>query len=169
MNWEAIGAIGEIAGAIAVIVTIGYLAIQIRQNTSALRSVATQGVTDEAAASYHVLCTDPDLCSIFIRGSNSPDDLNDVEIGRFYSFWLMTFFRMQNWHLQTRDRHIDDTLLASWTRILQHYANSQGFQRFWADRKILFSPEFQRFVDDECFGKASDSVFKPFGAMGKQR
>jgi hypothetical protein len=33
MNWEAIGAVGEIVGAIAVVVTVGYLAFQIRQNT----------------------------------------------------------------------------------------------------------------------------------------
>ncbi len=30
MNWEAIGAVGEVLGAIGVIVTLGYLAVQIR-------------------------------------------------------------------------------------------------------------------------------------------
>ena len=30
MNWEALGAIGEIVGAVAVVVTLGYLAVQIR-------------------------------------------------------------------------------------------------------------------------------------------
>jgi hypothetical protein len=30
MNWEALGAIGEIVGAVAVIVTLRYLAVQIR-------------------------------------------------------------------------------------------------------------------------------------------
>ena len=33
MNWEALGAIGEIVGAVAVVVTLGYLAVQIRKNT----------------------------------------------------------------------------------------------------------------------------------------
>ena len=33
MNWEALGAIGEIVGAIAVVLTLGYLAVQMRQNT----------------------------------------------------------------------------------------------------------------------------------------
>jgi hypothetical protein len=41
MNWDAIGAIAEVVGAAAVIITLAYLAIQIRQNTqmnaSALR------------------------------------------------------------------------------------------------------------------------------------
>ncbi len=30
MNWEAIGAIGEILGALAVVLTLGYLAVQVR-------------------------------------------------------------------------------------------------------------------------------------------
>lgn len=34
MNWDALGAVGEIIGAVAVLVTLGYLAIQIRQNTA---------------------------------------------------------------------------------------------------------------------------------------
>ena len=38
MNWEALGAIGEIVGAVALVVTLGYLALQIRQNTQVLRS-----------------------------------------------------------------------------------------------------------------------------------
>ena len=36
MNWEAIGAVGEVLGAIGVIVTLGYLAVRIRQNTRQL-------------------------------------------------------------------------------------------------------------------------------------
>ncbi len=35
MNWEAIGAIGEILGAIAVVATLAYLAVQVRQNSRA--------------------------------------------------------------------------------------------------------------------------------------
>ena len=36
MNWETIGAVGEVAGAIGVVVTLIYLSVQIRQNTRAL-------------------------------------------------------------------------------------------------------------------------------------
>ena len=32
INWEAIGAVGEVVGALAVVVSIVYLAIQIRQS-----------------------------------------------------------------------------------------------------------------------------------------
>jgi len=36
MGWDAIGAIGELLGSIGVLVTLVYLAIQIRQNTDSL-------------------------------------------------------------------------------------------------------------------------------------
>ena len=45
LNWEAIGALGEIVGAVAVIATLVYLAIQIRQ---VINSV--QGATELEAA-----------------------------------------------------------------------------------------------------------------------
>ena len=168
MNWEAISAIGELVGAIAVIVTIGYLAIQIRQNTSALRAVATQGVTDEAASIYQTLCTDPELATIAVRGWNAIDELNNSETARFYAYNMMTLFYLQNWYFQTRDGHIEVDLLASWTRILQQMVTTQGFQRFWNDRKMIFAPEFQRYVDDEAIGKASETAFKPLGVTAKQ-
>ena len=46
MNWEAIGAVGEILGAIGVIVTLGYLAVQIRQNTASNRQAAARSTVD---------------------------------------------------------------------------------------------------------------------------
>ena len=58
MNWEALGAVGEIAGAIAVFVTLGYLAIQVKHarieakralghtRVNAVRHVLTLGVDD---------------------------------------------------------------------------------------------------------------------------
>ena len=50
MNWEAIGAIGEIVGAVAVVATLAYLAVQLRHNTKNVQSSAygmwANGVSD---------------------------------------------------------------------------------------------------------------------------
>ncbi len=43
MEWEAIGALGEVSAAVGVIATLGYLAIQLRRNTTAVRSQTAQG------------------------------------------------------------------------------------------------------------------------------
>ena len=36
MNWDALGAIGELIGAVAVIATLVYVAAQVRENTKSL-------------------------------------------------------------------------------------------------------------------------------------
>ena len=46
MNWEALGAIGEIVGAVGVIGTLGYLAVQIRHNTRTGAAELRQGFYD---------------------------------------------------------------------------------------------------------------------------
>ena len=42
MNWEAIGAIGEIIGAILVLITLIFLSSQLRQNTIALQQQSSR-------------------------------------------------------------------------------------------------------------------------------
>lgn len=42
VNWTAISTISELVGAIAVVVTLGYVAVQIRQNTNAILANSRQ-------------------------------------------------------------------------------------------------------------------------------
>lgn len=42
MNWDAVGAVGEVLGAVAVFVTLAYLALQIRQTRADLRRSVRQ-------------------------------------------------------------------------------------------------------------------------------
>lgn len=58
MNWDAIGAIGEIVGAIAVVATLIYFAIQMRQYTTGLRS-ATFNATMQEFNQINVAQLDP--------------------------------------------------------------------------------------------------------------
>jgi hypothetical protein len=49
MNWEAIGAIGETVGALAVILTLIYLAFQIRYSKNATLDQKLQSIAPGAA------------------------------------------------------------------------------------------------------------------------
>ena len=46
MNWNAIAAVGELAGAVAVVVSLLYLARQISQNTRAMRRTASHDAVE---------------------------------------------------------------------------------------------------------------------------
>ncbi|MGI9324326.1 MAG: hypothetical protein ACR2PZ_03835 [Pseudomonadales bacterium] len=56
MNWDAIEAIGEVVGAVAVVLTLIYLSVQLRQNTRSSKLAALQGffdATSDTKAAVH--------------------------------------------------------------------------------------------------------------------
>ncbi len=59
MNWEAIGPIGEIVGALAVFLTLIYLAIQIKQNTIAVQASAMDFANGQVSQIRERIFADP--------------------------------------------------------------------------------------------------------------
>ena len=82
MNWEALGAIGEIVAAVAVVITIGYLAVQIRQNTDSLRAATIQDIVREGNVFVRDLALHPDLARVWRSGLDSLETLSSEERGR---------------------------------------------------------------------------------------
>ena len=80
MNWDAIGAVGEILGAIAVFGSLAYLAIQIRDGNTASRATATREILDRWDTAADQLWESPEVASLMrktLRGENpkvSQDD-----------------------------------------------------------------------------------------------
>ena len=70
MNWDAIGAVGEIIGAAGVIITLAYLATQIRQNTNQLKGEAISSINDTEIVLTKELRGDHDLFVLIIRGTS---------------------------------------------------------------------------------------------------
>jgi len=104
MNWEAIGAIGEIAGALAVVLTLLYLARQINESRKATVAQIYQGRADAASRSIG-------LYPIGARVSYSLDfsdfdrefkQLSDEEREQLGSYLLDLMVRLDNLYFQYR-------------------------------------------------------------------
>lgn len=90
MNWEAIGAIGEIVAAAAVLITLIYLAVQIRQNTNqmersdrAARGQSYQDLLTGLQSHLAPLALDESTSDLFHRGLKRFESLNNLEQFRF--------------------------------------------------------------------------------------
>jgi hypothetical protein len=78
MDWTAIGAVGELLGAIAVVISIGYLAVQVRQNTDSVRLRSFQSAIDRVAA-VNSRTSDPHVADVLARGRESYFDLSPAD------------------------------------------------------------------------------------------
>jgi hypothetical protein len=93
LNWEAIGTIVDAIGVVAVIVTLFYLAVQIRQNTIQARRNELGATLEQGSVVRMALAQNQDLAELWIAGLNDYDSLPEAHKVRFdslmrHSFWI---------------------------------------------------------------------------------
>jgi hypothetical protein len=80
---EALGNLGDFVGGVAVVVTILYLAYQVRQNTAALRVSSRQDIVESYRSYLRPGLEDPTLLALQIEGHRSYPDLSQPDRMRF--------------------------------------------------------------------------------------
>jgi hypothetical protein len=159
MNWEAIGAVGEIVGAIAVVVTIGYLAVQIRQNTRSVRAATHHSGMRGASEIQNTFAQSGDLAQIFHRGMQDYEQLTAEERIRFdgatrsmFMYYEDTFFQFQH---STIDRHLWEAR----KRGIMTHLGRPGIASWWKRASRHFSEPFVSFTDQLL--QQDDEVDRP--------
>lgn len=156
MNWDAIGAIGEVVGAVAVVVTLFYLTIQLRQNTA---QVKHSGVATEIASYQDLIgrindlnairISDPDLTDLILRGQVDPDALTENERVR-YGTWVLSLLRHGDMAYFLYERGtIDRERAVATLGPLLPALDTDGFERVWERVKSggAFTPGYVEFLE----------------------
>ena len=82
MDWNAAGAIGEILGAVAVFLTLLYLAAQIRQTNKMARFESTREIMAQFNACNHLCATDATIREVLLKKG----ELSVGEAEQLYSY-----------------------------------------------------------------------------------
>ena len=155
MNWEAIGAIGELVGGLAVVLTLIYIAFQVRQSSKQIdqHSRALDASTFYAAGEgfnrwFALLIQDEAIADLWLRGITG-ESLNPTDKMRFSSMATMLFITLENnFHQIQLGTHSRNTLELSkhyWVQIL----TSPGGNAWWIrEGRIVFTPEFVEAIED---------------------
>ena len=85
MNWQAIAAVAEAVGAIAVVASLLYLAVQVRQNTRQSRLGAQQAMVAELGTVLQSQAQDREFATLLAKGLQDLASLDPVEKVRFLS------------------------------------------------------------------------------------
>jgi hypothetical protein len=146
---EDLGNVGEIVAAVGVIISLVYLAVQIRQNTRAVRASLYQSTIQQARDFDRTVVSDPELGRLWVRGRSSPDDLDEEEWRRFRRLLSMFYRNFENLHFQYQNGLVDDRLYASWLAMMVRVSRQPGARRWWEAHGAELTEDCRRLVERE--------------------
>jgi hypothetical protein len=128
VNWEAISAIGQLVGALAVVISLIYLANEVRNNAHATRHAAMRATLDSFNRLAQQLTQDPDLAGLFYRGCDDFESLEGVDRARFGWFMHQMFRNMEDVYHQHLKGHLDPHLWRGLEVIMRDLNTPPGVQ-----------------------------------------
>jgi len=146
MNIQDWGAVGEIVGAIGVIVTLIYLAVEVRKNTVALRQQTYNDIVTRHGEWLDYISSDRDRMKLFMDGV-SGGRLDHIDSQRFTNTMLKIMSHFQDLHLQYEAGIVEDVVWESQCRFLGALVELPGFKNWWPEAKQYFSPELWKVVE----------------------
>ena len=164
MNWDAIGAVGELFGAIAVLVTLIYLTTQIKHNTLALKSSAAQAVHENFANWYSSAQGDPILLAVSIKGMRDYSSLSEIEKSQFVAMFMAFSSHTQNAYDKWQEESLTPELWRGWEYVSMNFFSTPGGNEFWKERSYMFADAFQSYIQNDLMNREPHPSSRPFGA-----
>jgi hypothetical protein len=146
MSWEAIGAISEIIGAIAVVASLVYLATQVRQSTKVARSATRQAIAESAQRLGQDLIDDTGMAEIFVRHI-SGEELSAVENIRLQARCYRDMRHWENIHYQMSEGLMSEEQWHGFRKNLQILFGIKAYREYWDHESGLYSESFRKEVE----------------------
>lgn len=148
MNWEAIGSLAEVVGAFAVVISLIYLAVQVRSGTRELRITTRDAAFQKLMEFNYYVMSDPELGWIFQSGCRDFQSLDEKDRARLVHA-MYSFFKMfENIYLHYLDDSVDQKVWLHNSPMLLAYASQPGAQFYLSHRREIFDPRFWQFLEE---------------------
>jgi len=158
MSLQDWGALGELIGGFAIIVSLIYVAVQIRQSTEATRVATSQTFTDQYLRAITQLY-DPAFSDIYRRGLSGLDNLQGSEKVSFIACIAMFMRLHESFYIQEKDGAFDPRLFGPWTRVFVDLFANDGPREVLELRKHHYNAEFIDFLQDRLAKVVSKDLY----------
>ena len=140
---QLLGNFGEFFGAIAVVATLGYLAVQVRQNTRSVRAATYQAFSESYGDFRTLLVKDERLGALFGKGLRSRSELSTSERFQFDSL-MMNFTRVAEVNFDHEIKGlVDEPFYRGWRDEAVEIWRLPGAREWWSENSRFFNADFR--------------------------
>lgn len=158
MDLEATYYISQIVAVAAVLASLIFVGIQIRQNTEqakrneeAIKSAAAEAAHRSFLDWYHNQT--PESAEIFARSSDEFDAFTAKERFLFFANAMPFLMNLQEAHTKWIDGTLAEDRWRFWDKLASGIAISPAIERLWDVRSFMFSDTFQAYFNEAIRNK----------------
>ena len=137
MNWEEVGAIGQILGSLAVFITLVYLALQVRQNTLTHRATAHMGRYSFAREELGMM-KDPTTAALALKTLSDSDTFTEIEAWQCHSILQAHILGAEEMFWLHNQGSLDEHAFNAQMAVLLQMLGHAKWSGFLGNRKTFF-------------------------------
>jgi hypothetical protein len=147
VNWEAISAIGQIVGAIGVVVSLIYVATEVRSSARATQLASRRSISEIFTQLSRQLAEHPDLRELYYRGLHDFESLEGTDLVGFAQVMLQLFRAYEEAYYGHLEGDVDPRLWRGWEAAMRDINGYPGVQAYWRSRSHWYSEEFAKYIN----------------------
>ena len=147
MNWEMLSAIGLVVAAIGVIISLIYLAVQIREQNKERRRAGINILTAQWNELVKSAQESREFAVLFLQGVRCFHDLDGPDKLSFSAFFTRFTRNCEGMFIYYRDGALEKALWDGVERTMSDYFAYPGVREWWATRKHWLTDEFRAVVE----------------------
>ncbi len=148
MTLDDLGNLGEFLGAIAVVASLLYLSMQVRQNTRSVKSATAQSASQTIVGMNALIVGDRTVAELVSAGTQGAKTLDPIDQLRFSLLISNAFITYEMMFLQSRLGLIETKFWQSRDRFFRNtLLTLPGILSWWRHNQEPFGGEFRQYVD----------------------
>ncbi|MGA9335861.1 MAG: hypothetical protein WBV39_16385 [Rudaea sp.] len=146
MELATLASIANVIGSIAVVISLVYLSLQIRQSARNQRSIMDRGRSQQVGDWLQSIAR-ADTAELVLRGHAGDPTLDATELHRYLWCMYPLFLHFEDSYFQHRDGMIGEGQYASILGHLKSQCSTPGFRALWSHIRKRFPADFVGFID----------------------
>ena len=155
---QSLGNIGEFVGAIGVVVSLVYLAQQMKQYTRSVRAASFNSMVQNSIGLLEHSFRDPEFAVFLERAERDPGGLSRAERLRWDAYMTAVYRHFGNLVYQHRVGALDHLMWVSYQATLKQHLRSPAWASWYEENAHIFSSALTRQVDSIHAELAAESA-----------
>ncbi|MGZ5552976.1 MAG: hypothetical protein ACXWHF_04990, partial [Chthoniobacterales bacterium] len=140
-------AIGQIVGAIGVVVSLIYVATEVRNSARATQLASRRSIAEIFTLLSRQLAEHPDLRELYYRGLHDFESLEGTDLVGFAQVMLQLFRAYEEAYYGHLEGDVDPRLWRGWEAAMRDINGYPGVQAYWRSRSHWYSEEFAKYIN----------------------